>query len=268
MTYTKPIAATAQDLTPAVFATLAAFINQRPGLDRADYGFDANGRRAYASEVRSIAKDKHRAVSALAQAKNFTFDAAVMLDSFRAFSGRLEPVMRDGKVALGYCTGQYFPTEYRKAAAAVLEAYVEAVRPKHNPTPAQRFQTVADLATANHDAGGHWFDRDTKRFFRSRVHPGIYHGQTLIYFVSSEKRGFSDDSGREFNVRAFDPKDASVNGVEGGFRDLSDARAAARDLAKRDKAGEHVKPLTQGEQCGFCGHYGEGCTGTARAKAA
>ena len=39
-------------------------------------------------------------------------------DAFRAFSGRLS---WDG-ASLSYCTGQYYPTEYRLAAAAVLRA--------------------------------------------------------------------------------------------------------------------------------------------------
>jgi hypothetical protein len=38
----------------------------------------------------------------------------------RAFAGRLQLVERDGAVAVDYTTGQYFPTEYRKAACAVL----------------------------------------------------------------------------------------------------------------------------------------------------
>ena len=38
-----------------------------------------------------------------------------------AFSGRLEITERsDGAIKIDYCTGQYFPTEYRKAACAVL----------------------------------------------------------------------------------------------------------------------------------------------------
>lgn len=54
---------------------------------------------------------------AIAQRKSITAD--MIAEGFRAFSGRLSIVERDGKVALDYCTGQYFPTEYRAAACAV-----------------------------------------------------------------------------------------------------------------------------------------------------
>jgi hypothetical protein len=155
-------------------------------------------------------------------------------------------------------------------AATLLEAYTEAVRPKQAPSPNAQFSSIADLAEANRAAGGHWFDPESKRFFRSRIAPGLYRGQRLIWFVSSEKSGWEDSSPRKFTVRVFDPTDAGVDSVGELFahRDLSSARAAARSLAKRDLAGEHVKPAAQGDQCGFCGHYGRGCTGTARATVA
>ena len=38
----------------------------------------------------------------------------------RAYAGRLQLIERDKGVAVDYCTGQYFPTEYRNAACAVL----------------------------------------------------------------------------------------------------------------------------------------------------
>jgi hypothetical protein len=42
-------------------------------------------------------------------------------EAFRAFSGRLSLVEGPGgSVSCDYCTGQYFPTEYRAAACAVL----------------------------------------------------------------------------------------------------------------------------------------------------
>jgi hypothetical protein len=42
---------------------------------------------------------------------------------FRAFSGRLTLAQRDdGKWTLSYCTGQYYPTEYRAAVCAVSAA--------------------------------------------------------------------------------------------------------------------------------------------------
>jgi hypothetical protein len=280
--------ATAAQLTPTIFAAFKAFINQRPGLEPRNYYDPADltngrrqtyrdGRRAYASEARRIQKDGTAARKALTLAQEYPFDAVAMLDSFRAFSGRLQPMRRwkmpyiEGsetntyQMALAYTTGQYFPTEYRAAALAVLTAYIQAVRPKHAPTLGQRFETVSDLARANEAAGFHWFSKDNKRFFRSRIEPTLYHGRELIYFVSTEKRGF-DDNGRDATARVFDPRTADVNTVSefGARMSIAGARSIARDLAKREKAGEHVKPLAQGDKCEFCGHYREYCTGTAR----
>lgn len=47
--------------------------------------------------------------------------AEMVLEASRsAYSGRLQFVERGGKVGVDYTTGQYFPTEYRNAACAVL----------------------------------------------------------------------------------------------------------------------------------------------------
>jgi hypothetical protein len=48
--------------------------------------------------------------------------APELLEAFSAFCGRLQITAADkpGEYRLDYCTGQYWPTEYRKAAAAVL----------------------------------------------------------------------------------------------------------------------------------------------------
>ena len=243
-----------------VFAAFAAFINQRPGLDFADYG----DWKVFRSESASIGRDKKRAAAALYAAELLPWDAVVMKAAFSAFSGRLTPVIReDGKLALDYCTGQYWPTEYRKAAASVLESYVESMRPKRAPQPGDSFNTISDLAAANTAAGMRWFSRDNKKFSRSRVLPTIYKGDSLIYFVSSEKSGWEDSSPRRFSVRVFDPADASVNtsGEFNAFTFAEDARDHAKATAKAEREGKHIKPAEMGQKCEFCGHYGQGCSG-------
>jgi hypothetical protein len=97
---------------------LSRFIRQRPGLEFANYG-DVS---AYRSEMRSIARDKRHAETLLAAVR---WRDGITLDHLRgalrsAYSGRLSLIETDdGKARLGYCTGQYFPTEYRRAVAAV-----------------------------------------------------------------------------------------------------------------------------------------------------
>ena len=96
-----------------VINLLRSWVHQRPGLDFANYG-DC---KAYNSESRSITRDLNDARQLLRAVElRDSLTLADLLDSFRAFSGRLE-FKGDH---LEYCVGQYWPTEYRKAACAVL----------------------------------------------------------------------------------------------------------------------------------------------------
>lgn len=99
---------------PAIVQALYAWIAQRPGLDFNNYG-DV---KAYRAELRSISRDLSDAQTLLryvAQSPSITGDDIAAAFQ-RAFSGRLS---WDGE-RLDYCTGQYWPTEYRAAVCAVL----------------------------------------------------------------------------------------------------------------------------------------------------
>jgi hypothetical protein len=113
LAHTPADAATDTAERAAILAAMRKWINQRPGLDADNYD-----RASYAAEVRSIGRDLQDA-RALLRAVELrpSITAAVLRDAFQsAFSGRLS---WDGK-RLDYMTGQYWPTEYRRAAAAVL----------------------------------------------------------------------------------------------------------------------------------------------------
>lgn len=100
---------------------LSHFIKQRPGLEFGNYG-DVG---AYRSELRSITKSRHHAEALLAQVswrESITVDDIIRA-SQHAYSGRLTITRTDaGGFRIDYCTGQYFPTEYRKAVCAVLSS--------------------------------------------------------------------------------------------------------------------------------------------------
>ncbi len=104
-----------------IIACLRKFIAQRPGLEFGNYG-DVS---AYRSEMRSITKDRHHAeamLSSVAWRDSITADT-ILEASKHAFSGRLtitEPT--PGRFVLDYCTGQYWPTEYRRAVCSVLSS--------------------------------------------------------------------------------------------------------------------------------------------------
>lgn len=107
---------------------LRAWINQRPGLDPADYGMspynrpnEQNAARlAYQSESARITGQLKDAKTLLRAVELSGITADELMAAFRAFSGRLSLTERNGEYVLEYCTGQYFPTEYRAAACAVL----------------------------------------------------------------------------------------------------------------------------------------------------
>ena len=100
-----------------VVKALRLWINQRPGLEFANYG-DVS---AYRAEQRSIAKDRVHARELLAYAASIEGVTAEML---------IQPLTTGGRLTLGddgtlsYCTGQYWPTEYRRAAAAAVASTI------------------------------------------------------------------------------------------------------------------------------------------------
>jgi hypothetical protein len=100
-----------------IINALRAFIAQRPNLDPRNYGDDPS----YRAEYRAILRDKH-AAEALLRACEWRdgITAAHLIAATRAaWSGRLT-IRDDG--AIDYCTGQYWPTEYRRAVCAVLSS--------------------------------------------------------------------------------------------------------------------------------------------------
>lgn len=210
----------------AIFTAFHRWINQSPNLDQADYGGRTPaGFAAYWSELRGIRKEQTRARKALRQAREFEYNEQAMTDALQhSFSGRLT---WNGE-RFEYCTGQYFPTEFAPAAATVLEAYVNKVRPKFTPTEEQRGQwwDISDIERANYNAGFHWFDASTTRFFRSRVLKTVYQGKGGVFFVSSEKGPHGE---RRFTIRKFNPMTADIS-TFGPFNELS--RDRAQRLAK------------------------------------
>lgn len=66
--------------------------------------------------------------------------------------------------------------------------------------------TVTDLKREYYrKSSGHWFDKDTMRFFRSRVGDKIYEN---YYFISSEQ--FNDRSPRLYTIRKFFIKEGKI----------------------------------------------------------
>ena len=101
-----------------ILSTLGKFIAQPPRLEVGNYvssGNDRQGWRALRQERRGITRDLKTAKFLLPMVQA-QVPLGILLESFRAYSGRLEW----NGIKLNYTTGQYFPTEYRKSVCAVL----------------------------------------------------------------------------------------------------------------------------------------------------
>lgn len=104
-----------------ICAMLRTFIQQRPGLEFCNYG----NWPAYRAELRSIGTDLKHArtlLSAVEQRDSIGADD-ILRAAKGAYSGRLHiEETESDRFKLDYCTGQYWPTEYRRAVCAVLSS--------------------------------------------------------------------------------------------------------------------------------------------------
>lgn len=98
---------------------LRSFAEQRPGMEPMNYGNWRN----YRNESASVTRDLHDARRLIREVELSSIGHDALREAFRAYSGRLSLSDRpDGSIALEYCTGQYFPTEFRRAVCAVCAA--------------------------------------------------------------------------------------------------------------------------------------------------
>ena len=110
-----------------ILSALRAFAHQRPRLQFGNYG-DAS---AYRREVRGITKDLHHVRELLAAVSWREVSAEDLI--LAADSGRLTITDTPKGVQVDYCTGQYFPVEYRPAVAAVLARALWIYWRRNNP---------------------------------------------------------------------------------------------------------------------------------------
>lgn len=86
-------------------------------------------------------------------------------------------------------------------------------------------RTLADVKNANRAAGMHWFDRDTTRFFRTRIESKLLAGD---YFITSE--AYSDTAPRLYSIRQAQP-DGGIETI-GRFQGYT-TKAAAQEAVKK-----------------------------------
>lgn len=150
-----------------IMAALYAFAAQRSGIEFANYG----DLKAFRSEQRSITKDLHQARQLLREVE---LHESITADDIRkaaegAYSGRLTIVERaDGAIGIDYCTGQYFPTEYRRAVCAVMASCLwNWTRDKCMPAPVVEDDPVhgGKREMYNGKTGGDWLRSHFRKQF-------------------------------------------------------------------------------------------------------
>jgi hypothetical protein len=95
-----------------IISALYAFIKQKPGLEYGNY----ENPKSYRAEMRGITRDLNHARFLIRKVELSSITGDALARAFRhAFGGRLS---WDG-ARLDYCTGQYWPTEYRLAVCSV-----------------------------------------------------------------------------------------------------------------------------------------------------
>ena len=105
-----------------IIDALNRWIAQRPGLEFGNYGNVSS----YRAEMRSIGKDLQHAramVNYVAWHDSITAD---MILSAADNGGRLTLTVNSDKVRIDYVTGQYWPTEYRRAVCALMSSVIWA----------------------------------------------------------------------------------------------------------------------------------------------
>jgi hypothetical protein len=101
----------------AIIEALRKHVKQRSGIDWRNYG---GNYAAFLAEHKRIAMQRKDALTLVAAVeRNDEITAEKLTEAFSAFGGRLSIRETNGAISLDYCTGQYFPVEYRAAACAI-----------------------------------------------------------------------------------------------------------------------------------------------------
>lgn len=215
------------------------WINQDPGLDPRDYGIDTTlpaskhdqiAKKAFEDEKYNIKRQGKRAKEALNEFATLEYDPVVLESVMKSsFSGRLQ---FDDNEELEYCVGQYYPTEYRLAAAVVLEDYNNRMRPRITE-PAVR--TMHQLKQRNAHNGYSFFREDTMAYFNSEVETPLMQGG---YFVTSER--YDEDGEKQYTLRMADLNTGEIHtiGEFGAYRAIKEAK---------DARIKHIQEMRKGE---------------------
>jgi len=92
--------------------------------------------------------------------------------------------------------------------------------------------TIEQIKQANQNAGHHWFEPGSMRFFNSRFSSVVHHGPGGVFFVSSERQ--DHEHPRLYTVRqALKSGAITTEGEFQAYQSMSGAQGAAAKLARQ-----------------------------------
>ena len=148
----------------AILQALRAFVAQRPGFDTGNY--DRAGYRADSRRVTQQRNDFERLALSVETLDEITADD-LHKAARSAFSGRLtiKESLLNGTIDLDYCTGQYWCTEYRAAACAVLASALWDCQRKSMPITAEYKGTHVVQEDNGYVSEGEWMRRSFRNWY-------------------------------------------------------------------------------------------------------
>jgi len=147
-----------------IVTALRAFINQRSGIDARDYG----DRQSFASEAASIKRAGEEARELLRLVETCSGITAEHIAAGASSRERL--TFDDERGRFDYTTGQYFPTEYRAAAARLCASLLWAeYRERADFSELEAYDASPGSQIRQHfremlspGMAGRWFDWDAR----------------------------------------------------------------------------------------------------------
>jgi hypothetical protein len=162
---------------------LRGFVNSRPGLDYCNYGDPTS----YRQEMRQITRQRADALTLLRAVElRDSITAEDMAGGFGTFFGRLSITTKDNKLALHFCEGQYYPTEYRAAVCAVLSSILWHYFRDNMPEPNYKVNGCKRLTFATMEEAKSAASKFLPAFVSIE---GVYDGMSAGAYIRSRLRG-------------------------------------------------------------------------------
>lgn len=141
-----------------MLSLLRQWVDQDPELERENYGSSGS----YASDAKSIEQaGKHARLLLLLVEWRDDIDAKLLLNAFAStYSGRLSFSQAPGtrRWMVDYCTGQYWPAEYRSAVCYGLVQALYVADRQQNPGLTRRAHHHWAFYNLGGEVARRWFD--------------------------------------------------------------------------------------------------------------